>query len=82
MDIHPMEKLIIAGVMPGKSAPIGRIEGAFHNAVSVTCAGAVLSTVTLYFDASFQLTNGPIITRNCPEEVSVPVQNASPSLEL
>lgn len=77
-----MEKLIIAGVMPGKSSAIERLEGAFDKVVSVACAGAVLSTITLYFDEAFKLTDGPIRTRNCPGEVSVPVQSASPSLEL
>lgn len=82
MDIHPMEKLIIAGVTPGKYARIERIEGAFGKMVNVACAGAVISTVTLYLDGDLQLTDGPIRARSCPGEVSVPVQSGSPSLEL
>jgi len=84
MDIHPMEKLMIAGIFPGKSADIGLYEQAFGHVVNIVCAGAVLSTITLYFDQSFQLIDGPGRAHNCPGQVSWPVQSArlSSVLEL
>lgn len=82
MDIHPMEKLIIAGITPGQSADITLYEQAFDRSVSIDCAGAVLSSITLYLDRYFSLVDGPGSPNNCPAMVSWPVQSAGRSFSL